>query len=178
VNLDILLSAERLLEVAAVGAYVLAFAVAFRMVWMRWRRSASAYDTLETLIGNRSAEIRRTARRTLALRREASVLGRMVEEAEQGARELERQLEDSKGVRRPVFVVSELKRPGDLLYEAEVSHNPARPVPEAFRDGRRTCVVWAADERRAHARLASVYREETGYTVGPVRVRDRVPKPA
>jgi hypothetical protein len=178
VNLDLLLSADRLLQVASVGAYVLGFAVAFRLVWARWRRSLTAYGTLETLIANRSAEIRRTARRTMALKREAAVLEGMARDAEQAARELERRLEDHKGVRRPVFVVSEVKRPGDLLYEAEVSHNPARPVAEAFRDGRRTCVVWAADERRAHARLASVYRDEAGYAVGPVRLRERMPKPA
>jgi hypothetical protein len=178
VNLDFLLSADRLLQVASVGAYVLGFAVAFRLVWSRWRRSLSAYGTLEKLIENRSGEIRRTARRTLALKREAAVMEGMVRDAEQAAREMERRLEDAKGVRRPVFVVAEVKRPGDLLYEAEVVHNPTRPVPEAFKDGCRTCVVWAADERRAHARLASVYRDEAGYSVGPVRVRERMPKPA
>lgn len=176
-SLDFLMSADRLLQVASVAAYVLGLAVALRLVWVSWRRADAAAATLAALLENRSRDVRRTARRTLSLRREAELVRRRAGEVEAQNREIEERLDASRGERRPVFVFSELKRPGDRLFQAEVRHTAGRPVPEPFKDGARTYAVWASDERRAHARLAGTYRDEAGYTVSVTGERERMPRP-
>jgi len=171
-----LLSADRLMHIASYGVYVFALALTVRRILQRWQQVAMASSSYAKLAEARSREIRRLGKRTYVLRRELRLAEKMVADAVAELQEMEASVAERRDARRAVFMLDELCRPGDKLFEAEVRH-VARAVPEPFKDNERTYLVWAADERRAHSRLTMHFRNDVGYSVGPVRPRDAMPPP-
>ena len=169
-----LLSTDRLLEVAAWGIYAFTLIFICRIFIHRFGRFSNVLKLNGSVLHARSVELRRAARHTLALKRENQSTTLQCQSLTEDSDKDDISVEELKKTRRAVFVLNETRRFEDKLYESVVSHK-TRPVREPFLNHKRIYLVWAPDERRAHAKLSSHFKGDLGYEVGKVSERTMMP---
>lgn len=139
---------------------------------------ASGREKVRRLLVSRgdavARQVRTMARVTLAARRRIRSMEAKRAEALERSRTLHRTLKERIPGLPIEIVFSDLQRPGDALYAVALEQTVPCPV-DPFAGGTRTYLVWAVDEERASAKLATRFPEEKGYRIAGVSRRAALP---